>query len=85
MNKENENQEWLRPALMMFARLAGWVVGPILIASAIGMFIDKKNESEPWGLLCAVGIAFIVSIFGIIKNAVEEFRKLEKINNKEKK
>lgn len=75
-------EAWWQPALMMFARLAGWVIGPVIIGAGLGQWLDKKYGTDPWLLLVSVGIAFIVSMIGIVKNAVAEYKKIEELKKK---
>lgn len=78
---------WWQPALMMFGRLSGWVLGPVVAGALLGQWLDKKYGTEPWLFLASIGVAFIISIVGLVKNTLEEYRKLEKYkkDDKEKK
>ncbi|MBI4811842.1 AtpZ/AtpI family protein [Candidatus Falkowbacteria bacterium] len=80
VNKE----AWWQPALLMFARLSGWIIAPVLIGTFLGRWLDKKHETGPWLFLASVGAAFIISIIGLVKNVAEEYGKIDK-NGKDKK
>jgi F0F1-type ATP synthase assembly protein I len=82
---EDSNQPWWQPAILMFARLSGWIAIPVLIGAILGRWLDKKYDSEPWLFLVSVGVAFIVSMAGLIRNTMEEYRKIEKENQNNKK
>lgn len=84
MENNNTRAVWWQPALIMFARLSGWIVAPVLLAIFFGKWLDKKYNSEPWLFLISVGAAFIISMFGVTKNAIIEFKKIER-ENKERK
>lgn len=77
MEKNEENGAWWRPSLLLFAKLSGWVVAPILIGVLLGKWLDGRYDTEPWLFLASVGTAFAISIFGLTKNVLEEYRKLE--------
>ena len=62
----------------LFARLSGWIGGPILIAVFFGKWLDKKYHSEPWLFLLSVGVAFIFSTYGIVHDSIREMKRIEK-------
>lgn len=74
--------------MVLFGRLSGWIAGPIVIALFVGKWLDKKYNSEPWLFLLCVGLAFILSSVGIVREAKvminkivedEKFKKAPKI------
>ena len=78
-NNENKpSSPWWQPGLILFARLSGWIGGPILIAIFVGKWLDKKYHSEPWLFLLSVGIAFIFSTYGIVRDSLREMKRIEK-------
>ena len=42
---------------------------PIIIALFIGKWLDERYETEPWLFLFSIGIAFVGSSIGIVKEA----------------
>jgi len=72
---------WWQPALLMFSRLSGWIIGPIILAIFLGKWLDRKYGTEPWLFLTCVGAAFVISMFGLVRDA---FREIEKFNKKDK-
>ena len=85
-NLKNHNQEqskqvvWWQPAITMFLKLSVWIAAPVIIALYLGKWLDKRYATEPWLFLASVGLAFLISLFGLIRNAAKEFKKLEKTN-----
>lgn len=75
---EKNQAPWWQPGILIFARLSGWIGGPILIAVFVGKWLDQKYDSEPWLFLGSVGIAFAVSMVGIVKDALGEMKRIEK-------
>jgi len=55
--------------MLLFGRLSGWIAGPIIAALFVGKWLDNKYNSKPWIFLASVGIAFIISSVGIVKEA----------------
>lgn len=76
MNNNKSKIPWWEPGMVLFARLSGWIAGPIIAALFVGKWLDKKYESEPWLFLISVGLAFIVSSIGIVKEAKEMMNKI---------
>lgn len=68
---------WWQPAVMMFVKLSTWIVFPVLLAVYVGKWLDKKYDSEPWLFLLSVGVAFIVSMVGLVINASKEYKKIQ--------
>lgn len=76
--------------MVMFARLSGWIGGPIIVAVFLGRWLDEKYDSAPWLFLLSTAIAFTISSIGIVKEAksmmnkiVEDERKKNLDKNKE--
>jgi len=79
----NDNK-WLQPALQVFAKLSGWIAFPVIIGAFLGKWLDKRYGTEPWLFLGVVGFSFIISMFGLVSNALKEFKKIEKQSKEEK-
>ncbi|HAM88923.1 TPA: hypothetical protein DDY55_00625 [Candidatus Falkowbacteria bacterium] len=86
MKSENEKQTsiWWQPALSLFVRLSAWVAFPVIIATFIGQWLDKKYDSAPFGLLGVVGVAFVFSMIGLVYEASKEYGKFNKKNDSRK-
>ncbi len=75
--------------LILFTKFNGWIVGPVIVAIFAGRWLDKKFNADPWLTLLLVGIAFAVSILGIVRESMksikEEFGEEEekKLSSKE--
>lgn len=74
-------------ALKVMARLTCWIAFPVVIGSFLGQWFDKRFGTEPWLFLATIGVSFFVSMYGLIINALKEFKKVEKDyeQNKEEK
>ena len=70
--------------MLLFGRLSGWIAGPIIAALFIGKWLDKKYDSEPWIFLASVGIAFIISSVGIVREAKIVMNKIIEDEKKKK-
>lgn len=77
-SQEPVQATWWQPAIAMFLRLSVWIASPVIIALYLGKWLDKKYDSAPWLFLIGMGLAFTVSIFGLIRNTAKELKKFEK-------
>jgi len=75
-DKKIKDQPWWQPALIMFTRLSAWVGIPVIIATFIGNWLDDKYRIAPWGLLSTVGVAFVISMAGLVLEAGKEYKRL---------
>lgn len=76
--KDNKQEIWWWPAIAMFARLSGWVALPVLIGTLAGRWLDRKYSTEPWLMIVSIGISFVVSIIGLIRETMKEYKNIEK-------
>ena len=83
-DRQNHHDVWWKPALMVFAKLSGWIAAPIIIALYLGKWLDRKYLSEPKFLLIAVGAAFFISMIGLVKETVREYKKIDKLGGENK-
>lgn len=72
--------DYWQPQLKIVARLSSWIAIPVLIGVFLGKWLDKKYDTEPWLFLATVGLSFIISMIGLVKNAMSEFKKIESTN-----
>jgi len=66
IEKDNHKAPWWQPGLVLFFRLSGWIAGPVIVAVFVGKWLDKKYNTGPWLFLLIVGVAFFLSMFGIV-------------------
>ena len=81
---KNNQIVWWQPAVMMFAKLSGWIAAPIIIALYFGKWLDKKYDSAPKLLLASIGVAFFISMVGLVKETVREYKKIDHLGKEEK-
>ncbi len=83
MNEDKKsNIPWWQPGMQLFARLSGWIGGPIIVAVFLGKYLDNRYRTEPWLFLATVGMAFVISMVMLIKIGFEEFKKIEEQSKK---
>ncbi len=71
--------------MVLFGRLSSWIGGPIIVALFLGKWLDKKYSTEPKLFLLCVGVAFVVSTMGIVKDAREAMDRITNEANRAKK
>ena len=82
--EKNGRAAWWQPAIIMFLRLSAWIAAPVIIALFLGKWLDQKFNTAPWLFLALTSLAFLVSMGGLIKNTLEEYRKIEQASKTEK-
>ena len=82
--EEEDKRAWWQPALSTFARMSGWIFFPILAGIFLGQWLDERFGTAPWLFLLTLAFAFFVSISGIIKISLQEFKKIEEEERKKK-
>lgn len=83
MKEKDTKQPWWQPGLVLFVELSGWIVAPVLIAVYVGRWLDDKYQTEPWLFILSVGVAFIISNIGIVKQSIKSMKKIDKENKKD--
>jgi len=76
---KNNQVAWWQPAVIMFAKLSGWIAAPIIIALYLGKWLDKKYDSAPRLLLVSIGLAFFISMVGLVKETVREYKTIDRL------
>ena len=81
----NSKVPWWQPGLVLFAKLSGWIAVPVVIAVFLGTWLDKKFGTAPWLFLATVGASFLLSMFGIVRDSLQEMKRIEKEEEKKRK
>ncbi|MFA5109073.1 MAG: AtpZ/AtpI family protein [Patescibacteria group bacterium] len=71
-----KNYSWPTVARLV-AVLSAWIVFPVLIGLFLGQWLDQKYNTSPWLFLITTGVAFLISMFGLIINALKELKRIE--------
>ncbi len=75
--KKNDKNYWVEP-LKMFFRLSAWIVFPVLLGVLLGKWLDNRYNSSPKWFLIVVGLSFVISMAGLVKDALKEYKNIEK-------
>jgi F0F1-type ATP synthase assembly protein I len=79
--RKNTDKTWWQPGLVLFSRLSGWIVGPVIVGLIIGNWLDNKYNKSPWLTLVSVGAAFLISMVGIVSEAIKIMTSMENDKN----
>jgi len=82
INKPNKNNIWWKPAIEIFSRVSGYIIGPIILALIVGKYLDTRFGTKPWIFLGLTGIAFIISSFSIVRTVGKYMKEIEEENKK---
>lgn len=63
---------------------SAWIAGPVLVGLFLGKWLDRKFATSPLMLIICLGTCFLISMFGIVNNALKEFKKIEADAEREK-
>jgi len=76
--------EFLGPALALFGRFTGWILVPVFLGATLGIYLDKRFGTDPWFFLITIGISFVVSMVGMARNALSEYKKIKDLDKENK-
>ncbi|MBI2476437.1 MAG: AtpZ/AtpI family protein [Candidatus Taylorbacteria bacterium] len=77
MEQNSGKEAWWQAAFEIFSQVSSWVVIPIIAALIVGRWLDGRFGTRPWIFLGLTAMAFLISIFGIVKTVRSYILKLE--------
>jgi F0F1-type ATP synthase assembly protein I len=77
-SQDSSSEVWWQPAIFTFMKLSGWIVIPVLFGTFLGQWLDEKYNTKPWLLLVTIGVAFTISMIGLVRNTMKEYEKINK-------
>ena len=83
MFDKKDNTNW-KIGLYLFSQLTAWIAVPVILAVFLGRWLDNKYDSSPWLFLITVGIAFVISNIGIVKQSLKTMKEIERQAEEEK-
>jgi F0F1-type ATP synthase assembly protein I len=72
-----KNESW-GLALKIMANISGWIAGPVIIGLYLGKWLDQKFGTDPWLFLITLGVCFFISMFGLVRTALQEFKQIDR-------
>ncbi len=80
MPPETKKSIWREP-LIVFGRMSGWVIAPIVVALFVGKWLDRKYGTGNLLFIIATAVSFAISIFGIICETKKYLKAIDKKDN----
>lgn len=77
-NNKNLKQPWWRDGVIIFTKVSSYIAIPIIIASLLGKFLDKKYHTENLLFYIFIAFAFLSTIYLIWKEMKIYKKKIEK-------
>ncbi len=71
-------------AIFLFVRMSGWIVVPVIVALVAGGYLDNKFDTSPKIFLLMLGLFFVVSMIGIVKESLKEYKRIESLSKNKK-
>ena len=81
--KEELRTMWWKEYSGMMIDVSGWLVVPIILGLFLGKWLDSKYQTKPWFTVVCVGIAFVITNVGIIRQGIKIMKNMEKKEKKE--
>jgi hypothetical protein len=72
---------WWQEPVSIFSRLSGWILLPLIIGTIFGRWLDRHYKSDPKWFLIVIGLAFVISMLGLVIQAKKEFKKISSIKS----
>ncbi len=81
-NNKKSNVPWWREGVIVFIKVSGYIAFPVIIASFLGKYLDQKYNTGNSLFLVCVGIAFISTIFLLLRELRIYIKNINKENKK---
>jgi len=63
----NIEKPWWRDGVILFTKVSAYIAFPVIIASYVGKFLDKKYNTDPFLFFTSIAVAFISTMLLIYK------------------
>lgn len=77
-NNKSTQKPWWRDGVVIFIRVSTYIVIPIIIASLVGNFLDKKYNTGSLLFYILIAIAFLFTIYLIWREMKIYKKKIER-------
>jgi F0F1-type ATP synthase assembly protein I len=81
LENTNSNEIWWNKPLALFSQMSAWIGFPVIGAVFLGQWLDERYQTKPWLFLLTVGLAFIISMVGIIRIAIQSINEIDNNNS----
>ena len=78
-----EKKPYWRDALLVFSRMSGWIVAPVVIALFLGKWLDSRFGTAPLLFVITTSVSFIISMIGVVREGKRYMSKAAESKNTE--
>ncbi|MCM2339509.1 MAG: AtpZ/AtpI family protein [Burkholderiales bacterium] len=79
-----ENNNWWRPAVLVFSEVSTWIAFPVIFALIAGKALDERFLTKPWIFIAFTCFGFLISTYGIMKTVKKFTDNIKKEEDKNK-
>ncbi|MBP6931738.1 MAG: AtpZ/AtpI family protein [Candidatus Pacebacteria bacterium] len=80
--EKNIQKKWWVDGLGIAMKISSWIAVPIIVSLVLGKFLDKKYNTEPIIFISLTILAFMITIYGIVRFSMSYIKDIEKENIK---
>ncbi len=77
-NNKDLEKPWWRDGMIIFVKVSSYIAVPIILASFLGKFLDKKYNTGNLLFYILIALAFLTTIYMIWKEMKIYKKKIEK-------
>ena len=77
MDNKNIQKPWWRDGVIVFTKVSAYIAIPVIVASYLGEYLDKKYNTGNLLFLLSVGVAFLSTIYLIWREMKVYKKKLD--------
>jgi len=85
MENNKITKPWWRDGVILFTKVSAYIAFPVIIASYVGKYLDKKYNTDQVLFFISVAVSFIFTILLILREVKIYKKSLEKSNQSEEK
>ncbi|MFA7191735.1 MAG: AtpZ/AtpI family protein [Candidatus Paceibacterota bacterium] len=80
--ENNTQKKWWVDGLGIAMKISSWIAVPIIVSLVLGKFLDKKYNTEPIIFISLTILAFMITIYGIVRFSMSYIKDIEKEDTK---
>jgi hypothetical protein len=78
-NRCMKNTDIYQTIARTLGAMTGWILVPAILGGTLGTWLDGRYGTAPWLFLLILGLSFIISIVGVARIALSEFRRIDEM------
>ncbi len=78
--KRKVGGEEMRKGMLIFSRVSGLIIGPVVFALLAGKYLDQRFGTEPYAFIALTALTFIFSMRSIYRVILDYAKKIQNGN-----